>query len=219
MNENIRFEENNVVIDKELFIKLINLGALESHIEKNAEQNIITEDNKASDHQSVSTNPYIESSEATHRNVYYHNSPNSGSPNNVKESYLLDQIYFSNLRGINTNELRKKISEVLRSLMISTHLKGYRYLRDAILLVVQNENFLSGITKIIYPALADKYDSTPLRVERTIRYAIDNCAEKDINTNFDDIFKTKGYSKNCKPSNSEFIAVIAEKIRLEDNRI
>ena len=92
--------------------------------------------------------------------------------------------------------------------------KGYQYLRDAILLVINEVNLLGAVTKELYPMIAEKYTTTPSRVERAIRHAIELAWDRG---NVEMINKFFGYTINLdrgKPTNSEFIAMVADKLRL-----
>lgn len=107
-----------------------------------------------------------------------------------------------------------RISEIMHQLGIPAHIKGYLYLRDAIIMVVDRVDLLSRITKELYPTIAEKYSTTPSRVERAIRHAIEVAWDRG---NVDFIEKVFGHTidqEKGKPTNSEFIAMIADKIRL-----
>ncbi|MGI5883153.1 MAG: sporulation initiation factor Spo0A C-terminal domain-containing protein, partial [Dethiobacteria bacterium] len=96
--------------------------------------------------------------------------------------------------------------------------KGYLYLRDAISMVAQEIELLGSITKILYPRIAQKFETTPSRVERAIRHAIEVAWSRN---NIDTIKKFFGYTINTekgKPTNSEFIALIADRIRLKNGK-
>jgi len=107
------------------------------------------------------------------------------------------------------------VTNIIHEIGVPPHIKGYHYLRDAILMVVEEINLLGGITKELYPMIAQKYNTTPSRVERAIRHAIELAWDRG---NMDAISKFFGYTVNMakgKPTNSEFIAMIADKLRLE----
>ncbi len=94
------------------------------------------------------------------------------------------------------------------------HIKGYHYLRDAIIMSVNDMEMLGAVTKILYPAIAKKHNTTSSRVERAIRHAIEVAWSRGRIETIEDLF---GYTINegkGKPTNSEFIALIADKIRL-----
>ncbi len=112
--------------------------------------------------------------------------------------------------------LEVEVTRIIHDIGVPAHVKGYQYLRDAILLVVDEVNYLGAVTKELYPTIAQKYDTTPSRVERAIRHAIELAWDRG---DLDKINKFFGYTINGekgKPTNSEFIAIIADKLRLEN---
>ncbi len=107
------------------------------------------------------------------------------------------------------------ISSIIHEVGVPAHIKGYQYLRDAITMVFNNIEYLGSITKTLYPTIALKYKTTPSRVERAIRHAIEVAWTRG---NIDCISNLFGYTINmskAKPTNSEFIAMVADKLRLE----
>ncbi len=107
-----------------------------------------------------------------------------------------------------------KVTAIMHELGIPAHIKGYRYLRDAIVMVVDRVDLLSKITKELYPTIADKHITTPSRVERAIRHAIEVAWDRG---NMDFIQKVFGHTisqEKGKPTNSEFIAMVADRLRL-----
>ena len=113
-------------------------------------------------------------------------------------------------------ELERKISRVLHHLGIPSHIKGYIYIRESIKLMYESSELVGGITKEIYPEIAKKFDSTISRVERAIRHAIEiswNRGDYDI---MEEIFGNSVDFDRSKPTNSEFIATIADHLRLEE---
>ena len=107
---------------------------------------------------------------------------------------------------------------MIHGIGVPAHIKGYQYLRDAILMCIQDMEMLNYITKVLYPAIAKKYQTTPSRVERAIRHAIEVAWSRGEISVIESIF---GYTVNRgkgKPTNSEFIALIADKIRLESRK-
>jgi two-component system, response regulator, stage 0 sporulation protein A len=121
-------------------------------------------------------------------------------------------------KKLSDEELDVRVSEMLHKLAVAPHLKGYRYLKQAIISVVNDKGMLDSITHRIYPAIADMFDTTPPRVERAIRCTIENAWDRCRVETMEQVF---GYSLDMnkdKPSNSEFIAMIADKVLLEKNR-
>lgn len=111
-------------------------------------------------------------------------------------------------------DLELEVTRIIHEIGVPAHVKGYQYLRAAIMLVTEEMNYLGAVTKELYPAIAKRYDTTPSRVERAIRHAIELAWERG---DFERINKFFGYAANGekgKPTNSEFIAIIADKLRL-----
>lgn len=112
-------------------------------------------------------------------------------------------------------ELESEITELLHEIGIPAHIKGYMYLRTAILETYINVDFLGQITKVLYPEIAKKYATTPSRVERAIRHAIEVAWNRGNIDAIDDIFGYTISASKAKTTNSEFIAMISDKLRLE----
>lgn len=113
------------------------------------------------------------------------------------------------------NQLEVTITEIIHEVGVPAHIKGYQYLRSSILMAVQDMEVLDSITKQLYPSIAKEYKTTSSRVERAIRHAIEVAWSRGKSDTMHDLF---GYTLNAgkiKPTNSEFIALIADKIRLE----
>ena len=115
---------------------------------------------------------------------------------------------------INDNELEIMVTEILHQIGVPAHIKGYHYLREAIMLSIKNEEVINSITKILYPTVAKKFSTTSSRVERAIRHAIEVAWERGELDIIDDYFGFTINTERGKPTNSEFIAMIADKIRL-----
>ena len=114
-----------------------------------------------------------------------------------------------------THDLEKDVTDMIHEIGVPAHIKGYQYLREAIMMSVEDNNMLSSITKILYPTIAKRYQTTPSRVERAIRHAIEVAWSRGKMETLDALF---GYTVNTgkgKPTNSEFIALIADRIRLK----
>jgi two-component system response regulator (stage 0 sporulation protein A) len=110
--------------------------------------------------------------------------------------------------------LELEITRIIHEIGVPAHVKGYQYLRAAIMLVTEEINYLGAVTKELYPTVAKKYDTTPSRVERAIRHAIELAWDRG---DVDKINKFFGFSfkgEKGKPTNSEFIALIADKLRM-----
>jgi two-component system response regulator (stage 0 sporulation protein A) len=107
------------------------------------------------------------------------------------------------------------ITSIIHEIGVPAHIKGYHYLREAISMVYKDVEILGSITKVLYPKIAEKYNTTPSRVERAIRHAIEVAWGRG---NVDAIKSVFGYTVNVgksKPTNSEFIAMVADKLRIE----
>ena len=114
-----------------------------------------------------------------------------------------------------TRDLEVMISEVLHQIGVPAHIKGYRYLRYSIMLCTNDSSMLGSITKILYPTVAKHFATTPSRVERAIRHAIEVAWDRG---DVDVLMSYFGYtiqSDRGKPTNSEFIAMLSDKLRLE----
>jgi two-component system response regulator (stage 0 sporulation protein A) len=116
---------------------------------------------------------------------------------------------------VKTRNLDVAVTNIIHEMGVPAHIKGYHYLRDAILMVISDINLLGAVTKELYPMIAQKYNTTPSRVERAIRHAIELSWDRG---NVEMMTKFFGYTINLergKPTNSEFIAMVADKLRIE----
>ena len=114
-----------------------------------------------------------------------------------------------------TYDLEKDVTDMIHEIGVPAHIKGYQYLREAIMMSVNDSDMLGSITKVLYPTIAGRYQTTSSRVERAIRHAIEVAWNRGRMETLDGLF---GYTINTgkgKPTNSEFIALIADKIRLQ----
>ena len=111
--------------------------------------------------------------------------------------------------------LEADVINIIHEIGVPAHIKGYQYLRDAIILSVNDMEMLNSITKILYPTIAKKHQTTPSRVERAIRHAIEVAWSRGKMDTIDELFGYTVSTGKGKPTNSEFIALIADKIRLE----
>lgn len=111
-------------------------------------------------------------------------------------------------------DLSQEVTRAIHEIGIPAHIKGYLYLRDAIMMVVERVELLGGITKELYPAVAEKYRTTPSRVERAIRHAIEVAWNRGNIEVINGIFGHTVSQEKGKPTNSEFIAMVADRLRL-----
>ena len=112
-------------------------------------------------------------------------------------------------------DLENRVTNMLHEIGIPAHIKGYHYLRDAIIMAVKDMDVLNAITKILYPTVAKKYQTTSSRVERAIRHAIEVAWSRGKLDTLDELFGYTVSTGKGKPTNSEFIALIADTIQLE----
>ena len=112
-------------------------------------------------------------------------------------------------------KLEVKVTEIIHEVGVPAHIKGYQYLRSSILMAVQDMDILDSITKQLYPSIAKAYATTPSRVERAIRHAIEVAWSRGNSDTMHELFGYTLQQGKLKPTNSEFIALIADKIRLE----
>ncbi len=112
------------------------------------------------------------------------------------------------------NKIELTISKLLHSLGIPSHIRGYQYVRESIYMMYQNPDIIGGITKCIYPEIASRFDTTASRVERAIRHAIEVSWARGDYEVMEEIFGHSVDYDRSKPTNSEFIATIADSLRL-----
>ena len=115
----------------------------------------------------------------------------------------------------NQENLEALVTNIIHEVGVPAHIKGYQYLREAIMLVVNDIDVINQITKQLYPEIAEKYSTTPSRVERAIRHAIEVAWGRGQQEAVENIFGYTVSAAKGKPTNSEFIAMIADKLRLE----
>ena len=145
--------------------------------------------------------------------------------------YMLKPINFMSLEkrllSVNTNSNRNKgdfsqeriVTDLLHTLGIPTHIRGFQYIRDGILLICNNKTKITYITKDIYPELSRRYNTTPTRVERAIRHAIEiswNRGDVDL---MDEIFGNSLNVNRDKPTNAEYITTIADRLKIKANLV
>ena len=133
------------------------------------------------------------------------------------ERRILDFFKIVKSKGINLvhNNLEISITRMLHELGMPAHIKGYQYIRDGIMMIYNNPDIIGGITKELYPDVASKYNTTVSRVERAIRHAIEVSWNRGNWDLMEEIFGHSVDIDKAKPTNSEFIVTIADKLRLE----
>ena len=120
-----------------------------------------------------------------------------------------------NLPPNSSKKIDERISHIFITVGIPAHIKGYQFLREAIKLAVDNPSIINSITKQLYPSIAKKFETTPSKVERAIRHAIEVGWNRGRAERVNDIFGVKAFDRKDKPTNGEFIALIADKMLLE----
>ena len=111
--------------------------------------------------------------------------------------------------------LELKVTEILHEIGVPAHIKGYHYLRDSIIMSVEKPEIINAVTKQLYPSVAKKYETTSSRVERAIRHAIEVAWDRGDVEVLNSYFGYTIHNDRGKPTNSEFIAMISDKMRLE----
>ena len=118
----------------------------------------------------------------------------------------------------NKESISKRITKVLHNVGIPAHIKGYHFIREAVDMVIENPNVIGQITKTLYPSIAEKFDSSPTKVERAIRHAIELGWTRGNQDTIDEIFGYTISALKAKPTNSEFIAMVADYISLNEDK-
>lgn len=113
------------------------------------------------------------------------------------------------------NDLELMVTEIIHQIGVPAHIKGYHYLREAIILSVNNPEIINSITKQLYPTVAKRFKTTPSRVERAIRHGIEVAWDRGDIDVLNSYFGYTIHIGRGKPTNSEFIAMIADKLRLQ----
>lgn len=116
------------------------------------------------------------------------------------------------------HNLETDVTNIIHEIGVPAHIKGYQYLRDAIMMSVNDPEMLNSITKLLYPTIAKNHKTTPSRVERAIRHAIEVAWSRGKMDTIDELFGYTVSNGKGKPTNSEFVALIADRIRLEYRR-
>lgn len=112
-------------------------------------------------------------------------------------------------------QLDERITNIFITVGIPAHIKGYQFLREAIKMAIDSPEIINSITKKLYPSIADKYDTSASKVERAIRHAIEVAWNRGKIENINNLFGIRVYGNNEKPTNGEFIALVADKMLIE----
>jgi two-component system response regulator (stage 0 sporulation protein A) len=119
------------------------------------------------------------------------------------------------VRFSRTRSLEEKITNIFITVGIPAHIKGYQFLREAIKLAIENPEIINCITKKLYPSIADRFETSASKVESAIRHAIEVAWNRGKIENINSLFGVRVYSGNEKPTNGEFIALVADKMLIE----
>ena len=118
-------------------------------------------------------------------------------------------------KGNEVHDLEKDVTEMIHEIGVPAHIKGYQSLREAIMMSVEDVEMLNSITKVLYPTIAKRFQTTPSRVERAIRHGIEVAWARGRSETLEALFGYTISAGKGKPTNSEFIALIADRIRLQ----
>lgn len=144
----------------------------------------------------------------------YQLSGNLNNETNSKSKAVSKNLFKPTNKNVKS-DLEAEITNIIHEIGVPAHIKGYQYLREGIIMVVNNIELLSGVTKELYPSIAKTYNTTPSRVERAIRHAIEVAWNRGKVDTIDALFGYTVQNNKGKPTNSEFIAIISDKLRLE----
>lgn len=117
--------------------------------------------------------------------------------------------------GVDTASLEMRVTEIIHQIGVPAHIKGYQYLRDAILMAIEDDEIINAVTKRLYPAVAKKHSTTSSRVERAIRHAIEVAWDRGDVDVLNSYFGYTVHTGRGKPTNSEFIAMISDNLKLQ----
>ncbi len=119
------------------------------------------------------------------------------------------------IKGSKNKVLEEKITNIFITVGIPAHIKGYYFLREAIKMAIETPEIVNSITKKLYPSIAERFETSASKVERAIRHAIEVAWNRGKIENINSVFGVKVYSNNEKPTNGEFIALVADKMLIE----
>jgi len=131
------------------------------------------------------------------------------------EDFAVSQKSIANISKPKTKQLDEKITNIFITVGIPAHIKGYQFLREAIKMAIESPEIINSITKKLYPSIADKFETSASKVERAIRHAIEVAWNRGKIENINSLFGIRVYGNNEKPTNGEFIALVADKMLIE----
>ncbi len=132
-----------------------------------------------------------------------------------KENTTITNINYGGELVSHSKKIDEKISNIFITVGIPAHIKGYQFLREAIKMTIDTPDIINSITKKLYPSIANKFSTSPSKVERAIRHAIEVAWNRGKIENINTIFGLPVYDSNDKPTNGEFIALVADKMLVE----
>ena len=144
--------------------------------------------------------------------------PSSQNNNFISREIGISKTQYIDIPNNSANKeenIEALVTNVIHEVGVPAHIKGYQYLREAIIMVINDIDVINQITKCLYPQIANKFHTTPSRVERAIRHAIEVACGRGEQKTVENIFGYTISAAKGKPTNSEFIAMIADKLRLE----
>ncbi len=125
-----------------------------------------------------------------------------------------ETVLSANAKNVTDNQLELMITEIIHQIGVPAHIKGYHYLRESIILCVRDPEMINSVTKLLYPTVAKMFQTTSSRVERAIRHAIEVAWDRGDIDVLNSYFGFTIHNQRGKPTNSEFVAMIADKLRL-----
>ena len=134
----------------------------------------------------------------------------------IHEMTAIDGQLRQNAQRRQEVNIEAMVTSIIHEIGVPAHIKGYQYLREAIMIAVQDMDVINAITKVLYPQVAKTFATTPSRVERAIRHAIEVAWTRGRIENLNALFGYNVYGKNDKPTNGEFIALVADKLLMEE---
>lgn len=205
----IREKTPDVVVMEILLPQLDGFAVIEKIRQENIKTKIIVQS-------SLSMNGFINKAMSLGAN-YYVIKPFSASvlAEQIKDVCAKEEVDVNKLPLINAGHMEEKITNIFITVGIPAHIKGYQFLREAIKLAIANPEIINCITKKLYPTIAQKFSTTASKVERAIRHAIEVAWNRGKIENINNVFGLKVYSSNEKPTNGEFIALVADKMLIE----
>lgn len=181
----------------------------------NLNDDICLSSNENFDLQHTATEETGNESTALNENLNIQDPTQEKDCSNISTNSNIESTVFSDTKGRSERDLDKRVMDILLTIGISANLHGYGFLKDSIKLAMANPIFMGSVTKNMYPAVATKHKTTAFRVERAMRHAIDVSYNKGKIICLNKIFELEIFSPYDKPTNAEFIALIADKLAQE----